>query len=444
VGPSPEATPVPVTFDVAVVGGGVVGIACGLELARRGAHVLVLERDRVGRGCSYGNAGWITPSLAAPIADPSLLSKSLGWLLDPESPLYIQPRLDPALFRWLVGFLLASRRGRFSRNAVALVELCRASLELWDELARRSPEGFGLERRGILEVFEQPEALEASRAGIERLTSCGVRAVLWSAEEVREREPAVVGPQAGGWFYPEDAHCEPYAAARALAAEAVRAGVRIAEETEVYAAAAGAAGPRRLVTTRGVVAADTVVVAAGAWSRELGRALGLRIPVLGGKGYSVLLPRLEPHPTRSIYLATRKIAVTPHQDALRVAGTLELVHDDLSINERRLNAVLRGAQEVLAIPPEPVVLQVWRGLRPCTPDGMPLIGRARGRGDVWLATGHQMIGLTAALATARLLGDLMEGKTPGFDPEPFRADRYSHGWGSSGTKVRYVRASPRR
>ncbi len=441
--PPPDAN-APVTFDVAVLGGGVVGIACGLELARRGAHVVVLERDRVGHGCSYGNAGWLTPALAAPLADPSLLSKSLGWLLDPESPLYIQPRLDPALFRWLVGFLLASRHDRFARNLAALVQLCRASLELWDELARRSPEGFGFERRGILEVYEQPEALEASRAGIDRLRASGIRAELWSAKEVREREPAIVGRQVGGWYYPEDAHCEPYAAARALAAEAVRAGVRISEETEVYGAVANGTGPRRLLTTRGVVAADTVVVAAGSWSRDVGRALGLRLPVLGGKGYSLVLPRLEPHPTRSIYLAARKIAVTPHRDALRVAGTLELVRDDLSINQRRLNAVLRGAQEVLAIPREPVVLEVWRGLRPCAPDGMPLIGRARGRGDVWLATAHQMIGLTAALGTARLLGDLMEGKPPGLDPEPFRADRYSHAWRSLGMKVRYARTSARR
>jgi D-amino-acid dehydrogenase len=421
---SPAAAPSPPTCDVAVLGGGVVGIACGLELARRGAQVLVLDRGRVGHGCSYGNAGWITPALAAPLADPGLVPKSLVWLLDPESPLHIQPRLDPALLGWLVGFLLASRRERFTRNAVALLELCRASLELWDELARRSPEGFGFERRGILEVFEERAALEASRGGIDRLTSCGVRAVLWSADEVREREPAIVGRQVGGWFYPEDAHCEPYAAVRALAAEAVRAGVTIAEETEVYAAPAGGAGPRRLATTRGVVAADTVVLAAGSWSRPLGRELGLRVPVLGGKGYSLVLPRLERHPTRSIYLAARKIAVTPLRDALRVAGTLELVRDDLSIDERRLNAVLRGAQQVLAIPREPPVLEVWRGLRPCAPDGMPLIGRARGRGDVWLATGHQMIGLTSALATARLLGDLMEGKRPGVDPDPFRADRY--------------------
>ena len=422
--PFPRATPLPATFDVAVVGGGVVGIACGLELARRGARVLVLERDRVGHGCSYGNAGWLTPSLAAPLADPAALTRSLAWLLDPESPLYIQPRLDLGLLRWLAGFLLACRRDRFERNAAALAQLCRASLELWDELARRSPEGFGFERRGILEVFEQPEALEASRAGIERLKASGLRAELWSADEVREREPAIVGRQAGGWYLPEDAHCEPYAAVRALAAEAGRAGVTIAEETEVYGAAGDATGPRRLLTTRGVVAADAVVIAAGSWSEGLVRAFRLRIPVLGGKGYALVLPRLDPHPTRSIHLAERKVAVTPHRDALRVAGTLELVRNDLSITERRLNAVLRGAQEVLAIPREPAVLEVWRGLRPCAPDGMPLIGRARGRGHAWLATGHQMLGLTAALGTARLLGDLMEGKPPGLDPEPFSADRY--------------------
>jgi D-amino-acid dehydrogenase len=420
----PETKSLPSSVDVAIVGGGAVGIACGLELARRGAQVLVLERDRVGHGCSYGNAGWLTPSLAAPLANPSLIFKSLVWLLDPESPLYIQPRIELSFLRWLAGFLLSARKDRFARGSAALVELCRASVDSWEELARRSPEGFGFERHGLVEIFEQPAALEASRGGIERLKKIGIRAELWSADEVREREPVIVGRQVGGWYFPDDAHCEPYAAVRALAAEARQAGVRIAEEAEIYGLAGDGAGPRRLATTRGVVAADRVVLATGSWSEGVGRAFGLRIPVLGGKGYALVLPRLEKHPTRSIYLAARKIAINPHKDALRVAGTLELVRDDLSINARRLNAVLRGAQEMLAIPRPPVVREVWRGLRPCAPDGMPIIGRARGCGDVWLATGHQMIGLKAAPGTARLLAELMTGTTPSFDPEPFRADRY--------------------
>jgi len=420
----PQTAPLPRSVDVAVVGGGVVGIACGLELARRGAGVVVLERDRIGYGCSFGNAGWLTPSLALPLANPDVVFKSFVWLLDPESPLYIQPRVEPSFLRWLAGFLLASRRGPFERGAKALIALCRVSVDLWEELARRSDEGFGFERHGLIQLHESQASLEASRRSVELLTRNGLRAELWSAEQVREREPAIVGPQVGGWFFPDDAHCEPYPAVRALAVEALQAGVQIAEEAEVYGVSENSSVPRRLATTRGVVAAERVVLAAGAWSEEIGKAFGLRVPILGAKGYSLVLPRLEPHPTHSIYMIARKIAVNPHADALRVSGTLELVRNDFSINQRRLNAILRGAQGMLPIPQEPVVREVWRGLRPCAPDGMPLIGRARGRGDVWLATGHQMTGLKASLGTARLLGELMTGAAPSFDPEPFRADRY--------------------
>ncbi len=414
----------PEKTDVAVVGGGVVGIACALELAREGAGVLVLERDRAGFGCSFGNAGWMTPSLALPLANPSVVFKSIGWLLDPESPLYIQPRLDPAFLRWLAGFMLAARRSRFERGAAALLHLCNASVDLWEELARRSPEPFGFQRHGLIAVYEDRPSLAKARGLIDLLARNGVRSELWSADEVRGREPAIVGAQVGGWFFPDDAHCEPYPAVRALAREAVHAGVRIAEDTELYRVTSNGGGPYRLVTTHGVVASDRVVLAAGAWSAPVAAAFGLRVPILGAKGYSLVLPRLDPHPTRSIYLIERKIAVNPHADALRVSGTLELVRDDMSINERRLNAILRGSQGMLAIPSEPVIREVWRGLRPCAPDGMPLIGRARGRGDVWLATGHQMTGLKTALGTARLLAELMAGRTPSFDPEPFRADRY--------------------
>jgi len=136
------------------------------------------------------------------------------------------------------------------------------------------------------------------------------------------------------------------------------------------------------------------------------------------------LPPAEPQPKRSIYLIERKIAVNPHRDALRIAGTLELVRDDFSINARRVDVILRGAQGMLNIGTAPAPREIWRGLRPCAPDGMPVIGRARGRGDVWLATGHQMAGLKTATGTGLLLAQLMSGEPPRFDPEPFRADRF--------------------
>ncbi len=408
--------------DVVIVGGGVIGVACAIELARRGAQVTVLERDRVGHGCSFGNAGWLAASQAASLANPAMLLKSLKWMLDPDSPLYIQPRLDPAFGRWLIEFLLASRKSRFERGTIALLEMCRVSVDMWEEVARRS-DTFGFERHGLLAVYEKAASLEGATAGVEFVRHNGVRAEKWTADEIRAKEPAVIGPQVGGYFYPDDAHCEPYKAVKALEAEARALGVRVVEGAEVYRISDGASA-RRLTTTRGDFPASQIVIATGPWSEGLGEMLGIRLPVIGAKGYSMVLPPASPHPTRSIYLIERKIAVNPHRNALRIAGTLELVRHDFSINARRVGVILKGAKAMLNIAENGEPAEIWRGLRPCAPDGMPLIGRARGHGNVWLATGHQMAGLKAAPGTGLLLAQLMSGETPRFDPEPFRADRF--------------------
>ncbi len=412
-------------MDVAIIGGGVIGVSCALELARRGASVTVLERDRVGHGCSFGNAGWLTPSQAVPLANPSMLFKSFRWMLDPESPLYIQPRVEPGYLRWLVEFLLNSRQSKFVPGAMALVEICRDSVDMWEALARRSPRDFGFERHGLLAVYEQAASFEAAKKANDLVARAGVRVERWSADEIREKEPAVIGRTVGGYFFPDDAHCKPYDAVRALADEAAAAGVRFIEGAEVFRMSTpSGTAPRVLSTTKGDFTAANVVLAAGSWSEDLGRMLDLRVPVLGAKGYSLLLPRANPHPARSIYLIERKVAVNPHVDALRISGTLEVVKNDYSINQRRVNVILRGAQGMLNIGQTPVVQDLWRGLRPVTPDGMPVIGRARGRGDVWLATGHQMAGLKTAPASGVLLAQLMAGETPKYDPGPFRADRF--------------------
>ncbi|MBA3639271.1 MAG: FAD-dependent oxidoreductase [Acidobacteria bacterium] len=409
--------------DIAIIGGGIIGVASAVELARRGAQVTVLERDRIGHGCSYGNAGWLTPSQAVPLANPAMLLKSFKWMLDPDSPLYIQPRPDPAFVRWLIEFLLASKKAKFERGAAALVELCRVSVDMWEEVAKRSPEPFGFERHGLLAVYENAASLEGAKRGVDLVCQSGVRAERWTTDEVRTKEPAIIGPQVGGYFYPDDAHCEPYLAVKALESEARALGVHFIEGAEVYRIS-DAAGSRRLTTTRGEITAAQIVVATGPWSEGLGKMLGFRLPVIGAKGYSIVLPPANPQPKRSIYLIERKIAVNPHRDALRIAGTLELVRNDSSINARRVDVIVRGAKGMLNIGETPASSEVWRGLRPCTPDGMPMIGRARGRGDVWLATGHQMAGLKTAPGTGLLLAQLMTGETPRFDPEPFRADRY--------------------
>ena len=410
--------------DVIIIGGGVVGTACAVELARQGASVTILEKDQVGQGCSYGNAGWLTHSQAVPLAAPGLIWKAAHWMFDPESPLYIPFRLDPALISWLFNFLLATRRERFERGTAALVEMCRWSVDAWEEFAIHTGDTFDYGRKGLLAIYESPASLAAGRQRAALVAKFGAPSEVWSAEKVRELELAVVGPQVGGILYPDDAQCEPFMAVEAVAAEAQRLKVKIVERCEVTDFERTNGKVSSVVTSRGKFTANEVVLAAGTWSKALARKTGIRIPMLGARGYSVVMPHPQVTPSRSILLADRKIAVTPHEARLRIAGTLELVDDDFSINQRRVNAIVRGAQKMLTIPSPLREHEVWCGLRPCTPDGMPVIGRAKGYRNLWLATGHQMVGLKAAPGTARLLVDLMTGAKPTFDPAPFTAERY--------------------
>jgi D-amino-acid dehydrogenase len=412
-----------------VIGGGVVGLACALELAQRALSVCVLERDRIGSGASGGNAGWLTPSLAQPLAAPGQWRKAVRWLFDPESPFYVQPRLDPGLARWLLGFLAASRPARFERGVAALVELSRFSVDAWERLAQQ-PETvpFGFARVGLLAVYESAAALAAARFAARQIEPLGVPFESWSADEVGAREPAIRGRQVGGLYFPRDAQCEPYPAVRALADEARKNGVELRERTEVLDAERHGARIHALRTTAGRIRARRFVLAAGTWSGSLGRRLGVRLPMLGAKGYSIVVPPLDPQPRRSIYLAERKIAVNPHVGGLRISGTLELVGEDLSVNTRRVDAIVNGARAMLPLGEPLGETEVWRGLRPCLPDGMPVIGRAGRVRNLWLATGHQMTGLKTAPGTGRLLAELLCGERPSFDPAPFRFDRYA-GWG---------------
>jgi len=414
----------PTRSDVLVVGGGVIGIASALELARRGVEVTVLERDRVGAACSSGNAGLLTPSVSVPLPSPGLFPKALFWLFDAASPLYIEPRFELDWLRWLFGFLRSTSWKRYERGARALVELSIASCESWRELAIEHPERFDYRGDGLLQVYDHAASMAAARPKVELVEKLGVPFETWSAEELREREPALRGEHAGAYFYPRDAHCEPFDAVTLLAEEARRSGARFLEGTEAWAFRRSHGKIVGVETTHGAFESEQVVLATGAWSKRLGADLGLRVPVLGAKGYTVLVPPIEPMPRRALQLFDKKIAVSPHATRLRLSGTLELVDADFSITRSRVESIVAGARSTLELPVELEPIEIWRGLRPTTPDGLPMIGRARGFDNLWLATGHQMTGLKTAPATGRLVAELITGQPPSFDPEPFRADRY--------------------
>ena len=408
--------------DAVVIGGGAVGTAAALELAERGASVTLLERGGdLGWGCSAGNAGLICPSHAAPLASPAALRDGLRWMGKADSPFYLRPRAS--VLPWLARFVSAATPSRAAASALVIRELSTMSLGLHADLADRGLDT-GLERRGVLNVYGTEPAFAAARREAEEATRFGLRPEVFEGSLARELEPALGGTPAGVVYYPDDAHCEPLGFVKAVGAAAADAGVRIRTRVEALGLRRRNGRIDAVVTTSGDVRAGLVVLAAGAWSPGLARGVGLPLPVEGGKGYHVDLEPGPGDPRIPLWFQETRVIATPLRGRLRLAGTLELAGLDLGVDPRRVNAVLRAGRAGVAGLADRAVVEVWRGLRPCSPDGLPIVGRSERLENLVLATGHGMMGLTLAPITARLVGEIVSGTPPSVPLEPLSPDRF--------------------
>jgi D-amino-acid dehydrogenase len=383
--------------DVIVVGGGAIGVTAAYELARRGLRTTLLERGELGGGCSSGNAGLVCPSHSAPLATPAALAEGVRALARGDSAFSIRPRAET--LRWLARFAASCRAGRAERATDAIRSLSLASLALHAELA---PLGTEFERRGILSVYETEARLAAGRREAER---CGLASRVLSPTEARTVEPGLAGAVAGAVLFPDEAHVDPRRYVSALGEAAAKAGADIQTGVDVR--------------SLGELRAKTVVLAAGAWTAKLLRGL----PLTGGKGYHVDFAPSSDDPRIPLLLQEARSAVTPLGDVLRVAGTLEVAGLDLSLANGRVDAMRRAAARVLGHDGREVV-DVWAGLRPCTPDGLPVIGRPASLPNVIVATGHAMKGVSLAPVTGRLVAELAAGERPSHDLGPFSPDRF--------------------
>jgi D-amino-acid dehydrogenase len=380
--------------DVAVVGGGAIGVCCALELARRGARVTLFERGPgLAAGCSAGNAGLIAPSHSTPISNPTSLRNGLRWMWKRDSPFYLRPR--PAVLPWLARFTLAARG--WEAGTEVLRALALRSLELHAELGRQL--GTGFERRGTLSVYATESGLEhAAREG-ER---SGMKFSVLDAGETRTLEPSLTGPVAGGVHYPDEGQVDPVPFVEAVGRAAVEAGAEIQTGVEVR--------------SLDELDAEMVVVAAGAWSRSL-----VDLPLEGGKGYHLDFAHADGDAKLPIWLQETMTVATPLPGRLRLSGTLELAGLDLSVSQPRVDAIRRGGDRWLrGLAGRPVV-DTWAGLRPCLPDGLPAIGRL---GRVVVATGHAMKGVALSPVTGRLVAQLVSGEEPEHDLAPLDPNRF--------------------
>jgi D-amino-acid dehydrogenase len=404
-----------VTPDVVIIGGGAIGTTTALELAGRGATVTMLERGpALAAGCSAGNAGLICPSHSAPLANPAAVRNGLRWMLKRDSPFSLEPR--PDALPWLARFLLAARHAEAGARVIRRLAL--TSLELHAELARRVDTGF--ERRGVLNVYASEETLAAGRR---EASHSGLRFESLDSEQALALEPALEPRTRGAVYYPDEAHCDPLRFVQSVGEAATELDVDIRTGTEA-----------RLRRTNGAVVVETrdgdlrpsvVVLAAGAWTGRLARAIGIFLPLEGGKGYHVDLEGSEGDPRVPTWLQESWVIATPLRGRLRLAGTLQLAGLDLSVDRVRAEAVRRGGVRSLRGLETRRVLDVWAGLRPCTPDGLPVIGQPEGVDGLIVATGHAMKGTSLAPVTARLVAELAAGETPSPDLEPLSPDRFA-------------------
>ena len=411
--------------DVVIVGGGAIGVSSALELAKRGASVAILEQgEKLASGCSAGNAGIVGVSHVLPLANPTAVRDGVRWMARPDSPFFVRPR--PAVLPWLARFTAAAAPGRVRRSTAVLRKLASHSAALHAELDAAGLDA-AYSRRGMLNVFSGERAFAAARGQAEHDARDGVRFESLTGDDLATAVPQLGRGFAGAIMYPDEAHCDPLRFVEAVGARAAQEGVDVRTGVEVLRLRRRGARIESLSTTAGELPVGHVVVAAGVWSARLTADLGLRLPIEGGKGYHVDVPARATDPELPIWLHERRVVITPLNGRVRFAGTLELTGTDLGVDGRRVDAITDAARRALPSVGSRPALHIWRGLRPCTPDGLPIIGPSPAVDNAVLATGHGMWGLQLAPLTGRLVANVVTGTPPAHDLAPLRPDRFRLG-----------------
>jgi D-amino-acid dehydrogenase len=410
---------------VVIVGAGVIGLSCAHTLRKAGAEVVVIDRGEPGLGSSFGNAGWIVPSLAGPMPAPGLGLRSLIWLLKKDSPLHISPAALPRLAGFLWSFWRHCNEADYLSGQRAVGTLGRSTMALFDELEQEGTH-FEMRRDGLVFVCQDPNTIPHLVDDLENMRTFGYEVPRpLSPAELRELEPTLSDRVAGGLFVPEERHLRPESLNQGLLHRVRELGVEVQTHTEVTGAVHDNGRLTAVETREGSIEGDQFVIAAGAWTALLGDSFGYSVPVQAGKGYSLTFE----HPTikvnHPLYLAEVKVGVTPFDGGLRIAGTMELSGINERLDRRRVEAIRRNAETYLPGISQAGAGEEWVGMRPLTPDGLPLIGRVPGADNIFMATGHAMLGMTLAPATAAVIGELIIEGESALDITPFNPARFA-------------------
>lgn len=391
--------------DIAVVGAGIIGVACALQLARLGRQVVVVDQQAPGMGASYGNAGHLATEQVFPIADVSILKRLPAMLLDPMGPLRLDWKYLPHALPWFLRLLLNLRPASYQRTVAGIRALNEGSLGAWQRLLHSIGRAHLLREDGSLLVFEQGDSRPALEALQRRMQQQQVPVDFWSGEAIRKAAPLLSDNIQGGLFFPATGHfIDPYHVVGELVEAAKASGVQFLQRRVLDARLEGQGV--LLTTDQGTLAARQVLIACGAHSARLTAALtGKTVPLDTERGYHLMLPHEQHRLPFAVTSLERKFIMTPMTGGLRLAGTVEFAGLDTPPNMERAWQLHRLSKGLFREDLGAQDATTWMGFRPSLPDSLPIIDRVCG-GKVLLAFGHQHLGLTQAAVTAEWIGEL--------------------------------------
>lgn len=411
--------------DVLIIGGGSIGLNCAYYLLRAGRKVTLIDSGNIADGSSTGNAGHLVPSHIIPLAAPGVISQTIKWLLRPStSPFAMQVSFAPDYLRWLLRFVRNCSQSNVDRALSPLKALGELSAQNYAQLMKEEGIVCNYQQKGLLFLYRQKGAWRAGCEEAKLLRGHGVAATIVEQEELRRLEPAVADAVVGGILYPGDANLNPALFLQQLALRVRALGAEIHEHCPVHQLQADDKRVRSVVTGCGTFCPEEIILAAGSWSPEVVRGLDLDVPVQPAKGYSITMAAPPGTLRHALLLGEQKIAASPMGDLLRFTGRLELSALDMSVSYWQIQTIMSAARDYLNFPRQPERVTTWAGLRPTTPDGLPLIGRSERYSNLILATGHAMLGISLGPGTGQLVAEIVCGRKPVVDPGAFAPSRF--------------------
>ena len=410
--------------NILIVGGGVIGLTSAYYLSEAGHHVTVIDNHDFLRNCSLGNAGLIVPSHFVPLSAPGIVSKAFRWIFNPKSPFSVKIPADLNLLKWGYRFWQASTASKVEKAIPVLYELNNLSKHLYKELSAQPGIETELRETGLLMLYRTNETANEEKESAKIANKLGINASILNSSEIQNRFSHTLLDIKGGVYYPCDAFINPGLYVNSLKAVLTKNNVVLLENHELTDFSIKNSRIEKAITNKGVLEFDEIVIAAGVLSQKIFNKLGLKILVQPGKGYS-FIKKATPQIKVPAILIEARVAVTPYDTYTRYAGIMEIAGKAGVVNQKRIDGMLESINKFM---PEvdidkPLNNAIWSGLRPCSVDGLPYIGRVKKYTNLIVATGHSMMGVSLAPITGKIVKELISGKNTSVDLTPLKPER---------------------